>query len=364
MAEEKALVKYTARDGQEISLGFEIIRTYLVAGKKELVTPQELMFFMGLCKSRGLNPFKKDAYLIKYSQDPAAIVTSIDFYRGRARAQKDCRGWKSGIIVLAKPGEIVEREGEIILEGETLLGGWFEAKPEGWEYPLKHTVNLKPYVKKKSDGSVTRFWQEDNQPSQIRKVAESQGLRRAWPDEFQGMYGEEEMLTPSMDPDGGMGEAQRAAEKAKDDAIKKFNDSVPEGAPHLNEFLDLTAKANRQDIDALKVSCSDDLENFWAAYRKWEAKKYPKEPTAGDPATQTEPGTVANGSTVPTEEKTKTAIERAMELESDHPSLFKEACKREQASRPFSEAVALIVVNRAKTMTDAGWKEDSKEKKR
>jgi phage recombination protein Bet len=196
---EQSVIKYKSRDNQDIELSFEIVKQFLIQGKKELITPQELFFFMGVCKSRGLNPFKKDAYLIKYSNDPAAIVTSIDFYRSRARAQEDCVGWKSGIII--KKGNAVEyREGNLLLEGEVLLGGWFEGKPKNWTETFRHSVNLRPYIKKTKEGEITRFWSEDNQPMMIQKVAEAQGLRKLWPDQFQQIYYEGEIMAEERDP--------------------------------------------------------------------------------------------------------------------------------------------------------------------
>ena len=95
--QERDLVKYESR-GQEVILTAAIVREFLVTGKKELVTDQEIYYFLGICKARQLNPFVKDCYLIKYGSEPAAIVTAIDFYRSRARAQKDCVGWEAGVI--------------------------------------------------------------------------------------------------------------------------------------------------------------------------------------------------------------------------------------------------------------------------
>ena len=196
MSEERGVVVYEARDGQEIKLSFETIKRYLVSGKAD-VTEQELMYFMGVCKSRGLNPFIKDAYLIKYSdKEGAAIVTSVDYFRKRAKAQKDCKGWKKGIIV-ERNGQIVYSNG-LMIEGDKLLGGWFRAQPEGWDEPFELEVNLKGYIKRKTDGSITKFWAPENQPSQIMKVAESQGLRTLWPDEFQQLYTPEELGEADM----------------------------------------------------------------------------------------------------------------------------------------------------------------------
>ena len=196
-AEDKSLVQYRSRDGQEIRLSFEIVRKYLVSGHPEFVTDAEILLYMGMCKARGLNPFKRDCYLIKYTKDdPAATIVSIDYYRSRAKAQEDCVGWTKGVIIRGKKeGSLVEfREGAFLLEDEELLGGWFKAKPKGWDVVRFWTVGLARYIKTTREGAPTRFWQKDSQPEQICKVAESQGLRHTWPDEFAKLYIEEEIV--------------------------------------------------------------------------------------------------------------------------------------------------------------------------
>lgn len=198
ISEEKNIIKYQSKDGQDISLSLDIVKRYLVQGNADAITVQEAMYFIGVCKARGLNPFKRDCYLIKYGSDPAAIVTSIDYFRARAKAQPDCQGWKKGIIVKDKGGEIKYTSG-LLLDGEMLLGGFFEATPKGWEEPFRLEVNLRAYIKTTRDGKITRFWQAENQPSQIAKVAESQGLRTLWPDEFQGLYNEAELSESIID---------------------------------------------------------------------------------------------------------------------------------------------------------------------
>ena len=312
MAEERGVVKYRARDGQELTLGFETVRQYLVSGKKELVTPQELMFFMGVCKSRGLNPFKKDAYLIKYNEDPAAIVTSIDYYRARARAQADCRGWKAG-IVLQKGSALEYREGSLILEGEKLVGGWFEATPDGWTVPRKHSVSLKGFIKKTRSGEVTRFWQEDNQPSQIMKVAESQGLRMVWPDEFQQMFSEEEVLPEKADMDQTMLNAEAAAGSQKaelpapamtrEDVLAKFLESAPDqvDAEMLSAYLGYVAqtlskqKGKDVTVDQVREMAVQPGSTFWKAYAVWLKKQTgnggEKKPATEKPKTRNCPNT-------------------------------------------------------------------------
>lgn len=201
--QEHGIVQYQSRDGQQIKLSFEAVRKFLVSDKPEFVTDTEIMMYMGQCKARGLNPFKKDCYLIKYTKDdPAATIVSIDYYRSRARAQPDCVGWNKGVIVKTEAGQIEERDGSFLYPGDELLGGWFRARPKGWETDLSWSVNLTAYVKTTREGRPTRFWDKDNQPQQIVKVAESQGLRRCWPDEFAKLYIEEEVVQSLPDQAG------------------------------------------------------------------------------------------------------------------------------------------------------------------
>jgi phage recombination protein Bet len=269
---EQKEITYTAADGQEIRLTPDMVRKYLVQGHGEMVTLQEMVYFLNVCKSRKLNPFIKDCYLIKYSQnDPAAVVTSVDYFRKRARAQKDCKGWKSGIIVKAQDGTVKDTAG-LFQDGETLLGGWFEAKPEGWTDPLRIEVNLRGYIKKTKEGNATRFWSVENQPSQIQKVAESQGLRKLWPDEFQGIYSEEE-ITPE--------DRKSAVDVIPEDkpdlsaAVTDFDQQTAD-RPLMSQYIAVAAKYFKKPADEIKAEALKDLPGFLFAYDKWAAKQKPK----------------------------------------------------------------------------------------
>lgn len=286
MSEEKGLVKYEDRSGQEITLSFDIVKNYLVSGKKELVTPQELMFFMGICKARGLNPFAKEVYLVKYTpNDPAAIITSVDFFRARARAQKDCHGWQKGIVVQKPDGELRYSKG-IILDGEKLVGGWFKAKPQGWDEPFELEVNLNGYVKKTSEGKTTKFWSPENQPTMISKVAESQGLRSVWPAEFQGLYTPEEMELeqPIIDlerqvRDDSFFQTMPEEEVEADQSVfgtlvqtREINSS------EVEEFVKKCAEYYKRSPEEIKAEASINPDNFFAQFDKWLAKKSAAKP--------------------------------------------------------------------------------------
>jgi len=278
------LVKYTATDGQEVSLTFDTIRKFLVAGKGNLVTPQELVYFMGICKTRKLNPFAKDCYLIKYSeQESAAIVTSVDYFRKRARAQADCRGWKRGVIV-QKPDGTLRYSNGLVLEDETLLGGWFEAQPQGWDYPFTLEVNLTGYIKKTRQGEVTKFWQPENQPTMIMKIAESQGLRTLWPDEFQGIHTREEI------PDFPRDAIDVTPEKKALEDRPDFDALLPPNVDKalVERYSQTCAKHFGQDVQEFKAAIvgNGQMEEFLKAYRAWAAKQAGPTPAQGENAPQ------------------------------------------------------------------------------
>jgi phage recombination protein Bet len=287
---EKGLVEYRARDGQDLKLTFDTVRKYLVRGKGELVTEQELMYFMGVCKSRGMNPFINDCYLIKYTaNDAAAIITSIDYYRKRARAQTDCQGWHSGVIIREVDGNVREREGSLILEGETLVGGWFSAQPKSWTAPMKWTVGLKGYVKKTREGAITRFWAEENQPAQIAKVAESQGLRKVWPDEFQGLYVDAEMQ--SHEAQNVLNEVVSSPDRELEKTPQgptSFTSLIPPEADkaRVKEYVTYCSEAYKTTPAMIEKRACKDWTKFWSSYQKWvkpDDKPQPVSPGPHEP---------------------------------------------------------------------------------
>lgn len=270
MSEEKGLIRYIARDGQVVELKADIVRKYLVSGKRELVTDQEIYVFMGLCQARGLNPITRDCYLLKYSADPAAIIVSIEFLRARARAQADCTGWQCGPVCVGKDGQLRYSNG-LVLPGETLVGGWFEAQPVGWTAPFRLEVNLSGFVK------PGPFWR-DNPAFMIAKVAESQGLRRLWPQEFGKLFTAEEV------DNGQQGEMVE---------LEPMPPEPPNGAPdfhalvnaHANGNLNLLAACaayvtalaahSKTTEAAIHDRAARNFDKFWEAFTAWHAAQRP-----------------------------------------------------------------------------------------
>lgn len=179
-------------DGQQIKLTPKIVQDYIVGTSAQITMP-EFKFFTELCKVRGLNPFLREAYCIKYSnKTPATIVVGKDAILKRAVLNPKYNGMKSGIIVTNEKGEEKKRTGTFKLPTETLVGGWAEVFRKDWENSIEASVSLEETIQRKSDGEPNSNWTK--QPAtMIEKVAKVRALREAFVEDLGGMYEAEEM---------------------------------------------------------------------------------------------------------------------------------------------------------------------------
>ena len=179
-------------NGEEVKLSPGMVRKYLVSGDAANVTDQEVMMFLTLCKYQHLNPFLREAYLVKYGTSPATIVTGKDTFTKRAEKNPAYKGKQAGVIVQnPNTGDIEYREGTFVVPGEIILGGWAKIYIEGKE-PEYNTVTFDEYAGRKRDGSLNSQW-ASKPATMIRKVAVVQALREAFPNDFGAMYSPEEM---------------------------------------------------------------------------------------------------------------------------------------------------------------------------
>ena len=185
------LVTYKV-DDQEIKLTPKIVQDYLVGTTAQITMP-EFKLFTELCKVRKLNPFLREAYLIKYSNNqPASIVVGKDAILKRAVLNAKYNGMKSGIIVLNESGDVIERKGTFKLDSEQLVGGWAEVFRKDWENSIYCSVSLTEAIQKKGNGEPNSNWSK--QPAtMIEKVAKVRALREAFVEDLGGMYEAEEM---------------------------------------------------------------------------------------------------------------------------------------------------------------------------
>lgn len=190
-AKNEIVVKYNIGD-DEIKLTPKIVQDYIV-GTDAQITMQEFKLFTELCKVRKLNPFLREAYLIKYkSGTPASIVVGKDAIVKRAVLNSQFNGMESGIIVTNTNDEVIERPGTFKLPTEKLVGAWARVYRKDWEYPVYQSVSIDEAIQKKSDGTINSNWTK--QPGvMIEKVAKVRALREAFVEDLSGMYEAEEM---------------------------------------------------------------------------------------------------------------------------------------------------------------------------
>lgn len=185
MSKGSELARYTLDGGQEIAITDADVRTVLCDNPN--VTDKEVRLFLELCKAQRLNPFTREAYLIKYGTFPATIVTGKEVFTKRAYRNPRFRGMKAGVTVINRDGALERREGSLVGgQTERLVGGWCSVLVEGYEVPVFDEVSLAAYTTGKSR------WTKDP-GGMIRKVAIVHALREAFPDEFAGLYDASEM---------------------------------------------------------------------------------------------------------------------------------------------------------------------------
>ena len=179
-------------NGDEVKLSADTVRNYLVNGSGT-ITNQEIAYFINLCKYQRLNPFIKDAYLIKYGNQPATIVTSKDAILKRALKNPRYAGHQAGVIVMKNDtNELEYRPGSFVIPGESLIGGWAKTFIQGCAVPIETAVSFEEYAGKTKEGRLNSMW-AGKPGTMIRKVALVACLREAFPEDLQGMYASEEV---------------------------------------------------------------------------------------------------------------------------------------------------------------------------
>lgn len=184
-------IEYKVGD-ETLKLSPSIIRNYLVNGGGN-VTDQEVAMFLNLCRYQHLNPFLREAYLIKFGSQPATIVTGKDAITKRAMRNPKYAGQQAGVVIYHEAsGELEYRPGSLVMAGEELVGGWAKVYVKGYDVPIEAAVAMQEYIGTKNDGTVNSQWAK-KPATMIRKVALVQALREAFPEDLGGLYASEEM---------------------------------------------------------------------------------------------------------------------------------------------------------------------------
>jgi phage recombination protein Bet len=161
------------------------------------LTEMEFKALVGIGRATGLNPFRKELWAVKYNaSQPAQIFIGLNGYRIGARRHPDYEYHQVDAVYSDDKfervgGEIVHRAG--FSNRGKLVGAYCVVKLKSSSKPTYVTVTMDEYNQNQS------LWKTKPE-TMIKKVAECQGLRQAFPEIFSGTYSDAEMPPVPMQP--------------------------------------------------------------------------------------------------------------------------------------------------------------------
>jgi phage recombination protein Bet len=197
-AEEKTIEYIPLGETVSIKLTIDMVRRFLCVPTRSGKLPDdaEVVKYMMVCRQRKLNPWVGDCYLLGYdtknSGPKFSIVVAVQALFKRAEIAKEFDGIESGVVVL-NGDEVVERQGDLVLRGEELVGGWAMVYRKDRSKPFYQRLSLRTYSK------GTPQWDSDP-AGMVVKCAESGALRQAFPSDIGGLYLEQELHDTATQP--------------------------------------------------------------------------------------------------------------------------------------------------------------------
>lgn len=199
MANELTRVEFQSISGIPVVLDADTVINFCTRGNGE-ITPQEVALFLRTCQAKKLDPLENgEVYLIKYDNSkPAQIVVGKHAYNRRADRNPEYRGKKSGVTIV-RDNQVIQKEGCCVYAvlGEKLIGGWcrvYRQRPGAAAVEETYReVALEEYSSGQANWKV-------KPATMIEKVAVSQCLREAFPNDYEGLYSEDEMVAAGAIP--------------------------------------------------------------------------------------------------------------------------------------------------------------------
>ena len=176
--------------GEDISLSPRTILRYFARPTKQghMPTHEQAAKFVRLCQARGLNPWEGDAFIVGYdTQDGPEfnLITAHQAFLKRAEVHPEYDGMESGVTVKRPDGTLADQEGDLVDEGQVLVGGWARVHFKQRKVPTYRRSKLTTYSTGRSR------WNKDP-AGMIVKVAEADALRSSFPTKMGGMFIREE----------------------------------------------------------------------------------------------------------------------------------------------------------------------------
>lgn len=261
------IVSYKADNGQDINVTEQDVRDLMAANGNAMdtVTTQEVKMFLRLCQSQRLNPFTRDAYIVKYGNQPATVIAGKDAFVKRATRNKRYRGHEAGITIIGADKKMHRREGSMLLGGETLVGGWCKVYLEGYECPIFDEVALSEYSAPDKYGK--NGWAK-MPATMIRKVALCHALREAFPEDLGGLYGAEEMDQSREEQPPAQPQAPQTVQEPE--VVEYIVEDEPEEQPPAQpqrdpQIVELWHKVAEQKAQAIAMGTKEEGITSWMA---------------------------------------------------------------------------------------------------
>ena len=190
MSQNKEIMVRDMIGDTEVKLTPSIVQEYILGSNSGKITLPEFKFFCEMAKSRGLNPFTREIFAIKYGNSPATIVVSKQAILKRATMHPKFNGLLSGIFVKTSDGKIEKRDGGILLDDELLVGSWCEVFRKDWDKPMYCSCSMNEIKQEKNPS-----WQKMPVTMAI-KTATVRACRDAFPEDLGGLYEQDEISKP------------------------------------------------------------------------------------------------------------------------------------------------------------------------
>lgn len=190
--QENKKFEIVTRTGEVLNLDKKTVENYLANGQQ--ISNSEFTMFFQLCKVHKVNPFLKEAYIVKYGTSPATIILDYKVLQQCAEDHPSFLGMTTGVLVVDKDGNEKERVGSYVLPNETLIAGYCEVRRKDRELPTKVYAMFDEFkqFKDKKTGELNANW-SGKPVFMITKVAKAQALREAFPNMFgSNVYTQEE----------------------------------------------------------------------------------------------------------------------------------------------------------------------------
>ncbi len=177
-------------------------------------TDDELELFIMACKKTGLDPFMKQIYAIKRS-DQMTIQTSIDGLRLIADRTKNYAPGREARCDYDDQKKLLCATS--FVKKRTADGTWHEVSASAY---------FDEYCQKTKDGYPTKFWKQMPHVM-LAKCAEALALRKAFPAELSGIYTSDEMSQATTEEDDVLSMPLTDEQVAKMDTLmKEVNDDA------------------------------------------------------------------------------------------------------------------------------------------